>query len=218
MESPFMDLYGKETVKKNFSYSEFLKILLASGVPFVKQEIPNHQILLIENEPNKDVYFVEDGVILLNSNRNVVRIVGSKQIIGLNGDALVDESFYTATAISKVTAYIFSKKEVLQTLMSMQEGWLYIYLNNQENEKIMNRRYVLMRQNGEERLRDALNELAENYGISKGDYIYIPKIFTRKIIASYTNLSVKSLARIMKVLIEEGFLVYDSKQLLLSNE
>lgn len=216
MESPIMDLYGKDIVKEIFSYTNFLKVLLTSGILFSKKEIPNHKTLVVENEQNRDVYFVEEGIVLLNSNKSVVRIMGPKQIIGLNGDALLDESFYTATAISKVTAYVFSKKEVLQTLMSMQEGWLYIYLNNQRNEKFMNDRYELMRQSGERRLRDVLSELANNYGVPKDDYIYIPKIFTRKIIANYTNLSVKSLARIMKTLAEEDFLIYDSKQLVMS--
>lgn len=216
MESPFIELYGKETVEENFNYTQFLKVLLSSGIPFEKKEVANHRVLVFENERNEDVYFIEDGIVVLNRNSNVVRIVGSKEIIGLNGSVLIDENFYTATVISKITAYIFSKKEVLQTLIGMQEGWLYMHLNNLSNENFMNKKYILMRKNGEERLKDALTELASKYGVQHGCEIHIPKVFTRKIIANYTNLSVKSLARIMKRLVEDGFLVDNSKQLVLN--
>ncbi|EAD9208386.1 Crp/Fnr family transcriptional regulator, partial [Listeria monocytogenes] len=115
------------------------------------------------------------------------------------------------------TAYEFDKEDIICSIIGMQEGWLYLYLNNRNHENVLIEKCNLMRGNGESRLKDSLKQIGRYFGSEKEGALRIPKCFTKKIIANYSNLSVRSVTHLCRNLVESGFLAENSKSFVLLN-
>ncbi|EIS4901013.1 Crp/Fnr family transcriptional regulator, partial [Listeria innocua] len=178
-------------------------------------KISTNTILLTEDIINTKVYFIEKGIVSLEKEKNVVSFLGSNQIAGLNDYFMAEANVYTAKVIETVTAYEFDKQDIICSIIGMQEGWLYLYLNNRNHENVLIEKCNLMRGNGESRLRESLEQLGDFFGVEKEGVLRIPKCFTRKLIANYANLSVRSVTHLCGKLIETGFLAENSKSFIL---
>ncbi|HCJ4473314.1 TPA: Crp/Fnr family transcriptional regulator, partial [Listeria innocua] len=128
------------------------------------------------------------GIVSLEKEKNIVSFLGSNQIAGLNDYFMAEANVYTAKVIETVTAYEFDKEDIFCSIIGMQEGWLYLYLNNRNHENVLIAKCNLMRGNGESRLRESLEQLGSFFGTEKEGVVRIPKCFTRKLIANYANL------------------------------
>lgn len=215
MQSMFENLYSKKVLEEEFGFQRFLQTLIDNKISYNKIKIPNNSILLSEDTINSKVYFIEKGIVSLEKEGNVVSFLGANQIAGLNDYFMAEANLYTTRVIDTVTAYEFNKEDIICSIIGMQEGWLYLYLNNRNHENVLIEKCNLMRGNGESRLKDSLEQLGEFFGSEQEGMIIIPKCFTRKIIANYSNLSVRSVTHLCGKLIESGFLAEDSKSFIL---
>ncbi|MBC1375254.1 Crp/Fnr family transcriptional regulator [Listeria sp. FSL L7-0091] len=215
MQSLFEDLYSKKVLEEEFGYKRFLQTLIDHRIPYKKTKISTNTILLTEDILNTKVYFIEKGIVSLEKEKNVVSFLGPNQIAGLNDYFMAEANVYTARVIETITAYEFDKEDVICSIIGMQEGWLYLYLNNRNHENVLIEKCNLMRGNGESRLRESLEQLGKFFGIEKEGVLRIPKCFTRKLIANYANLSVRSVTHLCGKLIESGFLAENSKSFIL---
>ncbi|EFQ5578770.1 Crp/Fnr family transcriptional regulator, partial [Listeria monocytogenes] len=143
--------------------------------------------------------------------------LGSNQIAGLNDYFMAEANVYTARVIETITAYEFDKEDIICSIIGMQEGWLYLYLNNRNHENVLIEKCNLMRGNGESRLKDSLKQIGKYFGSEKEGALRVPKCFTKKIIANYSNLSVRSVTHLCRNLVESGFLAENSKSFVLLN-
>ncbi|EPF1793913.1 Crp/Fnr family transcriptional regulator [Listeria monocytogenes] len=217
MQSVFEDLYSKKILEEEFGYASFLQTLIDNRIPYKKTRIPTNMILLTEDTINTKVYFIEKGIVSLEKNKNVISFLGSNQIAGLNDYFMAEANVYTARVIETITAYEFDKEDIICSIIGMQEGWLYLYLNNRNHENILIEKCNLMRGNGESRLKDSLKQIGKYFGSEKEGALRIPKCFTKKIIANYSNLSVRSVTHLCRNLVESGFLAENSKSFVLLN-
>ncbi|EAE8991776.1 Crp/Fnr family transcriptional regulator [Listeria monocytogenes] len=215
MQSVFEDLYSKKILEEEFGYTCFLQTLIDNRIPYKKTRIPSNMILLTEDTINTKVYFIEKGIVSLEKNKNVISFLGSNQIAGLNDYFMAEANLYTARVIETITAYEFDKEDIICSIIGMQEGWLYLYLNNRNHENILIEKCNLMRGNGENRLKESLEQLGRYFGNEKEGVLRIPKCFTKKIIANYSNLSVRSVTHLCRKLVEAGFLAENSKSFVL---
>ncbi|EAH0128760.1 Crp/Fnr family transcriptional regulator [Listeria monocytogenes] len=215
MQSVFEDLYSKKILEEEFGYTCFLQTLIDNRIPYKKTRIPSNMILLIEDTINTKVYFIEKGIVSLEKNKNVISFLGSNQIAGLNDYFMAEANLYTARVIETITAYEFDKEDIICSIIGMQEGWLYLYLNNRNHENVLIEKCNLMRGNGENRLKESLEQLGRYFGNEKEGVLRIPKCFTKKIIANYSNLSVRSVTHLCRKLVEAGFLAENSKSFVL---
>ncbi|EDN7435004.1 Crp/Fnr family transcriptional regulator [Listeria monocytogenes] len=215
MQSVFEDLYSKKILEEEFGYTCFLQTLIDNRIPYKKTRIPSNMILLTEDTINTKVYFIEKGIVSLEKNKNVISFLGSNQIAGLNDYFMAEANLYTARVIETITAYEFDKEDIICSIIGMQEGWLYLYLNNRNHENVLIEKCNLMRGNGENRLKESLEQLGRYFGNEKEDVLRIPKCFTKKIIANYSNLSVRSVTHLCRKLVESGFLAENSKSFVL---
>lgn len=215
MQSVFEDLYSKKILEEEFGYTCFLQTLIDNRIPYKKTRIPNNMILLTEDTINTKVYFIEKGIVSLEKNKNVISFLGSNQIAGLNDYFMAEANLYTARVIETITAYEFDKEDIICSIIGMQEGWLYLYLNNRNHENVLIEKCNLMRGNGENRLKESLEQLGRYFGNEKEGVLRIPKCFTKKIIANYSNLSVRSVTHLCRKLVEAGFLAENSKSFVL---
>ncbi|WP_198493359.1 Crp/Fnr family transcriptional regulator [Listeria monocytogenes] len=215
MQSVFEDLYSKKILEEEFGYTCFLQTLIDNRIPYKKTRIPSNMILLTEDTINTKVYFIEKGIVSLEKNKNVISFLGSNQIAGLNDYFMAEANRYTARVIETITAYEFDKEDIICSIIGMQEGWLYLYLNNRNHENVLIEKCNLMRGNGENRLKESLEQLGRYFGNEKEGVLRIPKCFTKKIIANYSNLSVRSVTHLCRKLVEAGFLAENSKSFVL---
>ncbi|HFK6368464.1 TPA: Crp/Fnr family transcriptional regulator [Listeria monocytogenes] len=215
MQSVFEDLYSKKILGEEFGYTCFLQTLIDNRIPYKKTRIPSNMILLTEDTINTKVYFIEKGIVSLEKNKNVISFLGSNQIAGLNDYFMAEANLYTARVIETITAYEFDKEDIICSIIGMQEGWLYLYLNNRNHENVLIEKCNLMRGNGENRLKESLEQLGRYFGNEKEGVLRIPKCFTKKIIANYSNLSVRSVTHLCRKLVEAGFLAENSKSFVL---
>ncbi|EAD2745004.1 Crp/Fnr family transcriptional regulator [Listeria monocytogenes] len=215
MQSVFEDLYSKKILEEEFGYTCFLQTLIDNRIPYKKTRIPSNMILLTEDTINTKVYFIEKGIVSLEKNKNVISFLGSNQIAGLNDYFMAEANLYTARVIETITAYEFDKEDIICSIIGMQEGWLYLYLNNRNHENVLIEKCNLMRGNGENRLKESLEQLGRYFGNEKEGVLRIPKCFTKKIIANYSNLSVRSVTHLCRKLVEVGFLAENSKSFVL---
>ncbi|HDT9743068.1 TPA: Crp/Fnr family transcriptional regulator [Listeria monocytogenes] len=215
MQSVFEDLYSKKILEEEFGYTCFLQTLIDNRIPYKKTRIPSNMILLTEDTINTKVYFIEKGIVSLEKNKNVISFLGSNQIAGLNDYFMAEANLYTARVIETITAYEFNKEDIICSIIGMQEGWLYLYLNNRNHENVLIEKCNLMRGNGENRLKESLEQLGRYFGNEKEGVLRIPKCFTKKIIANYSNLSVRSVTHLCRKLVEAGFLAENSKSFVL---
>ncbi|WP_064614875.1 Crp/Fnr family transcriptional regulator [Listeria monocytogenes] len=215
MQYVFEDLYSKKILEEEFGYTCFLQTLIDNRIPYKKTRIPSNMILLTEDTINTKVYFIEKGIVSLEKNKNVISFLGSNQIAGLNDYFMAEANLYTARVIETITAYEFDKEDIICSIIGMQEGWLYLYLNNRNHENVLIEKCNLMRGNGENRLKESLEQLGRYFGNEKEGVLRIPKCFTKKIIANYSNLSVRSVTHLCRKLVEAGFLAENSKSFVL---
>ncbi|MBV1218967.1 Crp/Fnr family transcriptional regulator [Listeria monocytogenes] len=215
MQSVFEDLYSKKILEEEFGYTCFLQTLIDNRIPYKKTRIPSNMILLTEDTINTKVYCIEKGIFSLEKNKNVISFLGSNQIAGLNDYFMAEANLYTARVIETITAYEFDKEDIICSIIGMQEGWLYLYLNNRNHENVLIEKCNLMRGNGENRLKESLEQLGRYFGNEKEGVLRIPKCFTKKIIANYSNLSVRSVTHLCRKLVEAGFLAENSKSFVL---
>ncbi|EAF5349378.1 Crp/Fnr family transcriptional regulator [Listeria monocytogenes] len=215
MQSVFEDLYSKKILEEEFGYTCFLQTLIDNRIPYKKTRIPSNMILLTKDTINTKVYFIEKGIVSLEKNKNVISFLGSNQIAGLNDYFMAEANLYTARVIETITAYEFDKEDIICSIIGMQEGWLYLYLNNRNHENVLIEKCNLMRGNGENRLKESLEQLGRYFGNEKEGVLRIPKCFTKKIIANYSNLSVRSVTHLCRKLVEAGFLAENSKSFVL---
>ncbi|HDT8520562.1 Crp/Fnr family transcriptional regulator [Listeria monocytogenes] len=215
MQSVFEDLYSKKILEEEFGYTCFLQTLIDNRIPYKKTRIPSNMILLTEDTINTKVYFIEKGIVSLEKNKNVISFLGSNQIAGLNDYFMAEANLYTARVIETITAYEFDKEDIICSIIGMQEEWLYLYLNNRNHENVLIEKCNLMRGNGENRLKESLEQLGRYFGNEKEGVLRIPKCFTKKIIANYSNLSVRSVTHLCRKLVEAGFLAENSKSFVL---
>ncbi|MDA02774.1 Crp/Fnr family transcriptional regulator [Listeria monocytogenes serotype 1/2a] len=215
MQSVFEDLYSKKILEEEFGYTCFLQTIIDNRIPYKKTRIPSNMILLTEDTINTKVYFIEKGIVSLEKNKNVISFLGSNQIAGLNDYFMAEANLYTARVIETITAYEFDKEDIICSIIGMQEGWLYLYLNNRNHENVLIEKCNLMRGNGENRLKESLEQLGRYFGNEKEGVLRIPKCFTKKIIANYSNLSVRSVTHLCRKLVEAGFLAENSKSFVL---
>ncbi|MGJ6565655.1 Crp/Fnr family transcriptional regulator [Listeria monocytogenes] len=215
MQSVFEDLYSKKILEEEFGYTCFLQTLIDNRIPYKKTRIPSNMILLTEDTINTKVYFIEKGIVSLEKNKNVISFLGSNQIAGLNDYFMAEANLYTARVIETITAYEFDKEDIICSIIGMQEGWLYLYLNNRNHENVLIEKCNLMRGNGENRLKESLEQLGRYFGNEKEGVLRIPKCFTKKIIANYSNLSARSVTHLCRKLVESGFLAENSKSFVL---
>ncbi|HEM2454528.1 TPA: Crp/Fnr family transcriptional regulator, partial [Listeria monocytogenes] len=211
----FEDLYSKKILEEEFGYTCFLQTLIDNRIPYKKTRIPSNMILLTEDTINTKVYFIEKGIVSLEKNKNVISFLGSNQIAGLNDYFMAEANLYTARVIETIAAYEFDKEDIICSIIGMQEGWLYLYLNNRNHENVLIEKCNLMRGNGENRLKESLEQLGRYFGNEKEGVLRIPKCFTKKIIANYSNLSVRSVTHLCRKLVESGFLAENSKSFVL---
>lgn len=206
MQEMLVELYSHRVVRQRFNYDNFLNTLLENRVPYTKKMIPKQTILITEREADPFVYFIERGIVSLERDEQVISFLGGKQIAGLSNTFIIEESLYTFRALERCSVYAFQREAVVELLLSMQEGWIYLYVNHMNHEGFLIEQCLIMREPSEIRLKHCLAELLGRYVVSDGKKQMLAKCFTKKVISNYANVSTKTMTQTWKNWSDEGYI------------
>ncbi|MBC1474423.1 Crp/Fnr family transcriptional regulator [Listeria grandensis] len=210
MQDMLTELYSHRVIRRRFSYERFLDTLLENRVPYEKRNVAKQTILVSEREPDPSVFFIEKGTVSLEREDQIIAFLGANQIAGLSNTFIIDESLYTFRAQEKCSLYVFPRGAVVELLLSMQEGWIYLYMNHLNHDGMLVDKCLIMREPSELRLKHCIRGLMRRFGTRREDVIELPKCFSKKVIANYANVSTKTVAQTWKQWGEDGYIDADA--------
>ncbi|MBC1417889.1 Crp/Fnr family transcriptional regulator [Listeria fleischmannii] len=207
-----MGLYTKKEVYKRFDEMNLMELLTNSLKVQMKHiHIENNQTLLSVND-NKKVYFILKGIVAAQKDDELLYFRGKNHFIGLESILFNEESELTMTSIGRVEVIEFSKAEIVEFLMGLQEGWLYCYLISKDLNHLLVRNYFNFQAKPYERSKIMLNDLAKEFGESSDEHVLLPKQFTLAILTNYLGISYVTMRKILETLRNENFIVRSDKQ------
>lgn len=206
MQEMLVELYSHRVIRQRFNYDNFLNTLLENRVPYTKKMIQKQTILIKEKAVDPFVYFIESGVVSLEREDQVISFLGANQIAGLSNTFIIEESLYTFRALERCSVYAFQREAVVELLLSMQEGWIYLYMNHMNHDGFLVEQCLVMREPSEIRLKHCLTGLLDQYAVLEDGKILLAKCFTKKIISNYANVSTKTMTQTWKLWSDEGYI------------
>ncbi|KGL38271.1 hypothetical protein BMT55_02540 [Listeria newyorkensis] len=206
MQEMLVELYSHRVIRNRFNYENFLDTLLENRVPYTKKTVPKQTVLIMEKEIDPVVYFIESGVVSLEREGQVISFLGASQIAGLSNTFIIEESLYTFRALERCSVYAFQREAVVELLLSMQEGWIYLYMNHMNHDGFLVEQCLIMREPSEIRLKHCLAALLPKYAVLEGETVILERCFTKKIISNYANVSTKTMTQTWKNWSDEGYI------------
>ncbi|MBC1459153.1 Crp/Fnr family transcriptional regulator [Listeria newyorkensis] len=212
MQEMLVELYSHRVIRSRFNYDSFLDILLENRVPYTKKMIPKQTVLIKEKEVDPFVYFIESGVVSLEREEQVISFLGTKEIAGLSNTFIIEESLYTFRTLERCQVYAFHRSALVELLLSMQEGWIYLYMNHMNHDSFLVEQCLVMREPSEIRLKHCLTGLLDKYSVFEDGKVLLAKCFTKKIISNYANVSTKTMTQTWKLWSDEGYIDGEANQ------
>lgn len=208
-----MELYSKEEIDNLFSETRLINLLMDKYNLIPKKRImTKNQILVEEGLENERVFYIKQGIVAFTRNESIFNFEQEGHFIGLETFLFNDIQPYTIVAMEKMEVLLFVKEEILDILMGLQEGWLYLYLLNKAEQQRIQKNCIHLHLKGNDRSRKMLADLANNFGKVEGDAIVLPKCFSKKIVISYLGLSFNTGKSLIEKLQREDFLLRPEKE------
>ncbi|MBC2327801.1 Crp/Fnr family transcriptional regulator [Listeria booriae] len=206
----YVALFDKDIISEQFGSEKLLDLLLDEGnyrIESSEVRITKKSIILRENEVHDYMYILKSGICGAWKDKHITIFLGGHDIIGMNNILANEQSTLTVTALTDVNAWKFSKEEVLKKLMNTQEGIFYLYNDVRLANKDLLNKNVLEMEDTEIRLLCSLLQLGKLYGSENRNIVKLPKIFTKKIISNYLNITETTMYIICKQLVDAGVLI-----------
>ncbi|MBC2258656.1 cyclic nucleotide-binding domain-containing protein [Listeria booriae] len=203
-----MELYEKKEVEQLFSEKKLINLLMNEHrlIPEEKK-VNKKQIIMNEGEKNEYVFYIKQGIVAFKKQDTFLSFSKEAHFVGLETFLFNDVQPYTVEAMEKLEVLVFKKIEILDVLMAMQEGWLYLYLLNKEEKIKIQKSCSYLHLKGNHRSKKMLTELAKDFGISDGEAIILPKCFGKKCVTNYLGLSFNTGKALFEKFRREGFLL-----------
>ncbi|MBC2256816.1 Crp/Fnr family transcriptional regulator [Listeria booriae] len=202
------ELYNMKTIQSKFNEGILLEQLL--GNPHVTSQITKIKKgahFSTELASKDHVYFLIKGIAGLHYNDRLLVIADQKDFIGLDDLLTKEVPTYTVEALEECEVIVFDRYEIMDFLFSMQEGWLYLYLNEKKHYETLAKKIEFLHKKGIDRLTHTYYDLATRFGEPTAEGNILPKCFNLKRLAEIANISPNSVASFNEVLKERNFIV-----------
>ncbi len=206
------NLYSKEEVTQLFNETALLEFLIKDS--FIKSEaveFANRQILVSDKSDEK-IYFIKDGLVSVTSEEQILFFLGPGHFIGLENIVFQDTTSFTFTSVGKVNVIEFNKNKVIEALMSLQEGWMFLYLINRNIEKIIVEHLHFYQKKAKHRVEAMLRSLATEIKYTSEDYVFLPKALNHGLLINYMGISYVTFKKICRELKHEEFLIHKKRK------
>ncbi|MBA3925432.1 Crp/Fnr family transcriptional regulator [Listeria rustica] len=215
----YKELFDKDVIDEKFGNSQLLRLLQDNNdypVTQKKIELKQKETLIYENTVHDYVYLIESGIFGAYKESHIVSFIGKNEFIGMDNILGNEASYLTVTALEKSVVWRFLKKDVMWKLMHMQEGLFFLYIDLKLINEHWIQRNAIQVADAKERIISNIIQLGNLYGEETENQIILPKVFTKKIISNYLNLTSTTVYFFCKQLIKEGVLEAISYQLIVN--
>ncbi|MBC2242717.1 Crp/Fnr family transcriptional regulator [Listeria booriae] len=208
MEDSLNRLYETTVLKNNFNNINLFKILSLNKSE--KKKIKRKQKI---NNDNKHLYYINSGKIMTKRNDVIISIHQEGEFVGLN--ALLDEENTKDEFIVVEDGLVceFESMEALFTLLSLQEGWIYLLVQEKLRCERLIQNSICIHKNGKEKIKKIFVYLAREFGTATEKGMLLPTSFNRSLIAEYSNVTLKSLKKIIELLALEEWLEINGQKI-----
>ncbi|EAH0639338.1 Crp/Fnr family transcriptional regulator [Listeria monocytogenes] len=202
-------LRNREEPENTYNNHHFKRYLLNdSTYPVVYETLyyDANKYVIEEKKLLENIFIVESGVVIENKEQNICSFLGVNEVLGLEGLSHLNKSSSTSVmTLTKTVVYKVPIPSIKEKLVQRPNG--YEILNELLIQKINNltKRLTDMESNYDKTLH-ILEKLALLYGQEKNGAIYLKKFFTKKMIASYLQVSYVTIVTTCKRLVVEGIL------------
>ncbi|WP_185386514.1 Crp/Fnr family transcriptional regulator [Listeria booriae] len=197
-----------KTIKSNFNEETLLEQLLEN--PHVSSQITKIRKGIhfsTELTSKNNVYFLIKGIAGIRYSERLVVIADQKSFIGLDDLLAKKAPIYTIEALEECEVIVFDCYEIMDFIFSMQEGWLYLYLNEKKHQETLVEKVQFLHEKGINRLTHTYYDLANRFGEPTTDGRILPKCFNLKRLAEIANISPNSVASFNEILKERDIII-----------
>ncbi|MBC1436008.1 Crp/Fnr family transcriptional regulator [Listeria rocourtiae] len=212
-------LYHSEIVKEAFNTHKlycFLKKDLLYPVQSKVKKLNKHDLLIQEQNISSEVYFIQSGCVMEKKGQFLVNGFYTKgDIIGFDSLLLTDKSEYSLEVMSdEATIVKYKKAEIIEKILSTQEGYFYYYVHIQNQVKRLLEKEALLRlYSAEQRIESALLQLVSVYWDRDNEVALLPKYINKSILAKYTNLNSNTVTTVLQKLQKESIIQMDKRKI-----
>ncbi len=212
MHELMLELYTKKEVYHYFNELQLKELLMSNLQRTAKKICIERSRELLSKKENTKVYFILSGIVAVKRDGNLLYFRGENHFIGLETILFSEKSEFVTSNIGRVELIEFSKVEVLELLMGLQEGWLYCYLINKDLNQLLMRNYSNFQAKPYERCKQMLTDLAKEFGSSSEPSAVLPKQFTLNLLTNYLGISYVTMRKVLEILRDENFIVESGRR------
>lgn len=212
------NLYSREMIKQEFNQPKLFKLLVENTffhIEKINMTFKKNTTIPLYQDDTEYVYYICDGIASVSITDEVFEFKGPSEFIGLSDSMInTNNEDFKVTTITETIIWRFLKSDVIAKIMSTQEGYLFHYLSMLDQYSLFTKKLMTMKKTHKERVFIALQEVGKKFGTptNRSDYVKIPPVFTRNLIAQYVGIGLTKLSDSLLALQEEDLIQMTSKR------
>ncbi|PZF90526.1 hypothetical protein C1903_02950 [Listeria ivanovii] len=213
LETSLNDLYSKKSLDINFNSGVLLdKLLDNPSIHSFRKKMEKKTVLINEGEKTNSIYYIEIGIVKKTHANQTIGFQGEGSFQGMSTLIMNEEA--NMSSIVFETSYVieFRRCELLEYILSMQEGWLFLFLIEKEEQRMLLEKIAQNQYHGTDRMKYILLNLASKFGVSVEGNTKLPSEFNRDSLSDYTCYSPATMTNLIKQLHREKFLAPTGRQ------
>lgn len=216
-----MKLYSRDTIEQDFHPRKLLDLLLEdNNFPIHRERVlfgRGDQITLESSEIDSPyVYAIENGTGALYLGEQIIDFVGEGDFIGLHhSQTFRNTHMHGKVLTGRMMVWRFLLSDVIAKIMSIQEGYLYHYNYMRMMYERYTEKIITGSDTNQQKIESMLQVIIQRFGTDiVGDYVKLPRCFTRVTMANYVGVSITTLSAVLTQLEKEERIMFQSRNIL----
>ncbi|MBC1210481.1 Crp/Fnr family transcriptional regulator [Listeria booriae] len=195
------ELYNLETVSQNFHPQELLKHLLnESNISYKRELVAKGNKLFNADQESDKIIFISSGMVTIEKENHIYGFLQADNFIGCENMLNKNNNFFDIVTFTETEVIIFKTSTFETFLRHSQEGWLYLYMQNQRVRQSLQKSYYIRRKKGTEKVLLGLQYIKSIEDESDSQPIEI----TYSEISNFLGIEVNSLKKTLIELKKKG--------------
>ncbi|MBC1779565.1 Crp/Fnr family transcriptional regulator [Listeria booriae] len=195
------ELYNLETVSQNFHPQELLKHLLnESNISYKRELVAKGNKLFNADQESDKIIFISSGMVTIEKENHIYGFLQADNFIGCENMLNKNNNFFDIVTFTETEVIIFKTSTFEAFLRQSQEGWLYLYTQNQRMRQCLQQSYYIRRKKGTEKVLLGLQYIKSMEEESESSPIEI----TYSEVSNFLGIEVNSLKKTLIELKKRG--------------
>ncbi|WP_239257183.1 cyclic nucleotide-binding domain-containing protein [Listeria ilorinensis] len=118
--------------------------------------LPKGSTIIKEEIHYQHIYYIKKGIISVEKQGDIYTFLPNENFVGLNGLMNHQKPFFSFIAFTETEVVIFERTEVENYIKKMQEGWLFLYVQEQRFRDNIHECYIFRREKGIRKVEKAI--------------------------------------------------------------